>query len=324
MPDRDTPLSDPLIESVVRDLLRGPEIHQLLADVLAERIRARRGPSLWQRLQPWVAGAASALVTVLAFFLPSLQDQWDRLQARRVIERYVDLGQGFMHEGRYKLAEDTFAKAFELSENKRLDVEEKRLEAKVAQVSAEPEWGEKNPPGLKESDFLYLIQLQKGRVRARMRADAIDSYGVFLVGDGRPSEAVSAFRQALRLDPKNAAAWVHLGNLLSDEGRTREAEKAYLKALAVLPRMQTALYNLGLLLAQTGRATEAEAMFRRAVAAAPGDADALRELAEALDKHGKRDEAKIIRKRLARALTHRPAVPAGAVAKKGASEDSPE
>ncbi len=324
MAERDVQPPDPLTESVVRDLLRDPEVHQLLADVLVDQIRERREPPIWQRLQPWVAGAASALVTVLAFFLPSIQDQWDRFEARQVIERYVDLGQDLMHEGRYKLAEDTFAKAFELSENKRLDIEERRLEARVAQVSADPEWGTKNPPGLEESDFIYLIQLQKGRARVKKRADALDSYGVFLIGERRPAEAETAFRQAIRLDPTNTAAWVHLGDLLADVHRFGDAEAAYRRALALKPNMHSALYDLGLLLAQTGREADAEVLLRRALAAASGDEDTLRELAGVLEKNGKPKEAQALRERLAQGLSHHKSLPAGAVAREGASDETSE
>jgi hypothetical protein len=142
--------SDPQVptpdrDAEIRELLQDPRIRELLGDVLIEELEERRTPSLWKRAQPWLAGGASALVTILAFFLPSLQDQWDRFQSRQVIQRYVELGRDFVREERYKLAEETFAKAFELSENKRLDIEEERLAAKVELVNADPEWGRKNP-----------------------------------------------------------------------------------------------------------------------------------------------------------------------------------
>jgi len=75
----------------------------------------------------------------------SLQDQWDRYHARQVVQRYVELGRDFMREERYGLAEEAFAKALELSENQRLDIEEERLEARVEQVNADPEWGRRTP-----------------------------------------------------------------------------------------------------------------------------------------------------------------------------------
>lgn len=77
-----------------RALLHDPRIRELLADAIEEELDARREPSAWRRVQPWLAGAASASVIVLAFFLPSLQEQWDRMQSRAVVQRYVDLGRG--------------------------------------------------------------------------------------------------------------------------------------------------------------------------------------------------------------------------------------
>ena len=44
-----------------------------------------------EKLWPFLAGVGSAAVMVLAFFIPSLQDQWDRYQSRKVIEQYVNL-----------------------------------------------------------------------------------------------------------------------------------------------------------------------------------------------------------------------------------------
>jgi hypothetical protein len=154
---------EPPVHDTLRELLQDHDVREQLVGILAGEIESRREPSRWRRLQPWLAGAASAFVTVLAFFLPSLQDQWDRWQSRQVIQRYVELGRDFMHEGRFKIAEETFAKAFELSESRRLDIEEERLAAKVARVNEDPAWGETNPEGLEESDFLYLLHLQEGR-----------------------------------------------------------------------------------------------------------------------------------------------------------------
>lgn len=85
-----------------------------------------------------MASASSALVILLAFLIPSLQEQWARFQSRQVLQRHVELGRSFMHEGKYKLAEQSFAKAFELSESKRLDIEEERLTAKVQEMNEDP------------------------------------------------------------------------------------------------------------------------------------------------------------------------------------------
>jgi tetratricopeptide (TPR) repeat protein len=290
------------VHDTLRELLQDHDVREQLVGILAEQIESRREPSAWRRLQPWLAGAASAFVTVLAFFLPSLQDQWDRWQARQVIQRYVELGRDFMHEGRFKIAEETFAKAFELSESRRLDIEEERLAAKVARVNEDPAWGETNPEGLEESDFLYLLHLQDGRGPGQRREQALtlNSYGVFLTSEKRFAEAESTFHRSILLDSTNASARVRLGNLLSDRGHEREAEAAYRLALRLDPGSLSGHYNLGLLLEQTGRPAEAETLLRRAVDLGPGDADALRLLAEVLERNGRTAEATVMRERLAK------------------------
>jgi ABC-type glutathione transport system ATPase component len=166
----------PPTEESLRELLHDPRVCEALVAVLLEELEAQRQPSMWRRLQPWIAGASSALVTLLAFFLPSLQEQWERLQSRTVVQRYVELGRDFMEAGRYRLAEETFGKAFELSENRRLDIDELRLEARVGLMNADPGWGRRNPEGLHESDFLYLLQIQKRGGRTHERAATLASY----------------------------------------------------------------------------------------------------------------------------------------------------
>ena len=301
---------EPPVHDTLRELLQDHDVREQLVGILAEEIESRREPSRWRRVQPWIAGAASAFVTVLAFFLPSLQDQWDRWQSRQVIQRYVELGRDFMHEGRFKIAEETFAKAFELSENRRLDIEQERLAAKVARVNEDPAWGETNPEGLEESDFLYLLHLQEGRgaEQSREQALTLNSYGVFLTSEKRFAEAESTFHRSILLDSTNASARVRLGNLLSDRGRQREAETAYRLALRLDPGSLSGHYNLGLLLSQAGRPAEAETLLRRAVELSPGDADALRLLAELLERNGRNAEAAAMRERVAK-LPPRPRPP---------------
>lgn len=289
------PGTPPPSHVAVRELVEDPQVRELLADVLAEELEARRQPSLWKRVRPWLAGVASAAVTVLAFFVPSLQEQWDRFQARTVIQSYVRMGRDFMQEARYDLAEQTFAKAFELSESRRLDIEVERLEARVAQVNADPEWGKENPEALQESDFLYLLHFQKGSGRARQRALTFNSYGVFLAAEGRPAEADSMLRASVRLDPGNASAHLHLGNLLSDGGRAAAAEAEYRRAIALAPRLASAHYDLGLLLAEEHRVAAAESLLRQAAALAPGDPDSRRSLADLLEESGRGSEAAALR-----------------------------
>lgn len=274
-------------------LLEDPTVRTRLVEVLREEYDSpEKSRSRWQRLGPFLASAGSALIMVLAFFIPSVQDQWDRFQARQVIQRYVDLGRGFMREGKYKLAEQSFAKAFELSESKRLDIDEERLKAKVQEMNENPMWDAQNPEGLEEADFLYLLQLQQKPGQAHERAVTLNCYGVFLAAAKRWREAEEQLREAIRLNPTDNIPYVNLGNLLRDRDGLKEAEEAYRAALRLEEHDGRAQYDLGLVLAETDRPQEAETAFRAAVALEPNDLDLLRALSRQLEKNGKSEEAR--------------------------------
>ena len=280
-------------------LLEDPALRARLAEVLAEEL-ASRPRSLWSRVQPFLAGLVSGAVTVLAFFLPSLQEQWDRYETRRVIDRYVEIGRTLMAEGRYEQAEQAFSKALELSENKRLDIEEERLKARVERVNAEPTWAAGNPEGLEESDFLYLLAFQDAKGHAAERAATLTAYGAFLAGAGRGLDAERVLREAVGLAPRQAGARLHLGNALRERGAAAEAEAEYRAAIEAEPEEPHARYDLGLLLAETGRPAEAAAEFRRVVALEPEEVDGWRRLGEALDTLGQPAEARAARERARR------------------------
>jgi Flp pilus assembly protein TadD len=274
----------------IERLLEDPALRARLVEVLQEQLAET--PSLWRRLGPLLASASSALVMVLAFFIPSLQDQWDRFQSRQVIQRHVELGHSFMHEGKYKLAEQSFAKAFELSENKRLDIEEERLTAKVQEMNEDSIWGVKNPEGIEEADFLYLLQIQRGAAHAHERAVTLNCYGIFLAAAKRWRESEEQLREAIRLNPTDSTPSINLGNLLRDRNRLKEAEEAYRTALRLDTENGRGYYDLGLVLAETNRPAEAEAMFRHAVTLEPKDPDLLRAFAQQLKNNGKSEEAR--------------------------------
>lgn len=233
------------------------------------------GESFVKKIWPFLASLSGATVMILAFFIPSIQDQWDRYQARKVIERYVELGNDFFEEERYSMAEEAYGKAFELSENKRLDIEVKRLNAKINRISEDPTWGSKPPQDLKEVDFQYLLHMQRNLDSKKQRVSILNSYGVFLSSFGRTREAAKIFNDAIELDSTDEMAYVNLGNLDDQLGRKLDAEKAYRKAILLDPENGRAHYDLGLLYADLERLKEAEAEFSLAVKLDAADTDAL-------------------------------------------------
>jgi tetratricopeptide (TPR) repeat protein len=230
---------------------------------------------IWlKKIWPVLASMGGAVVMLLAFFIPSIQEQWDRYESRKVIQQYEQIGDDLFEEGRFDMAEQSYAKAFSLSDDKRLDIEVKRLSAKVNRVSADPVWGSTLPDDLQDIDFQLLLHLQSGKENEKHRVPILNSYGIFLSSSGRIKEAEDAFEEAVRIDSTDVVAYVNMGNLLDQLGKKREAEKAYLKATALEPENAMAHYNLGLLLEEEGRLEEARAELTRAVALDPDDKDA--------------------------------------------------
>jgi tetratricopeptide (TPR) repeat protein len=83
----------------------------------------------------------------------------------------------------------------------------------------------------------------------------------------RYDEAEAAYRKAIEIDPRNAATWYNLGNLLRDPfDRYHEAEAAYRKAIEIDPQDAAPWNNLGNLLRDPfDRYDEAEAAYRKAI-----------------------------------------------------------
>lgn len=246
----------------------------------------------WSRARTFLAGASSAVVVMLAFLIPSLQDQWDRRQTRLAVDRYAAVGERLLQEGHYASAEQSFDRAVDLAGYQRYDLIEKQIRARVMRIYEDPAWRGDTPEEVNEADFLYLIEVQNSASRVRERAATLAAYGVFLAGADRLAEAEARLQEAVALDPKSPDPHVNLGNLYDDLQRAADAEREYRLALTLDPRSTSAHYNLGLLLEQQGHAPEAEAQFRAILAAGSRDSDVRLALAQALEREGKREDAK--------------------------------
>lgn len=230
-----------------------------------------------RKLWPFIVSLSGAVVMALAFFIPSVQDQWDRYQSRKIIQQYVQVGDELFEEGHYKMSEDAYAKAYELSADTRLDIEVKRLNAKINRINENPEWTATIPEDLEEVDFQFLLHLQREKDQQKARASTLNCYGVFLAKHGRLKESHTAFNEALQLNPTEVLAYINLGNLYDQEGKKADAEKAYQKALSLEPADAWAHYNLGLLFSEEGKLIEAENEFKKAHELEPADQDILKE-----------------------------------------------
>jgi predicted O-linked N-acetylglucosamine transferase (SPINDLY family) len=82
---------------------------------------------------------------------------------------------------------------------------------------------------------------------------------------GRPAEAETSYRKAVRLRPNYPEAHYNLGAVLIALGRPAEAEASYREALRLRPNYPEAHNNLGVVLRALGRPAEAEASYREAL-----------------------------------------------------------
>src|SRR5262245_47869176 len=121
--------------------------------------------SLWARYRSFIAGLVSGAVLVLAFLVPSVQEQWNLYRSGRVVDEFAHIGRQLLAQGQFTAAERAFDKAVEMSEGRRLDLIELQLQAHVQRVNENPEWRGAVPEDLSDGDFLYLLAMQAGESR---------------------------------------------------------------------------------------------------------------------------------------------------------------
>lgn len=272
-------------------ILNSPDARHRLEDALTKDLQRAAIASWWRRARPFFAGASSALVVLLAFLIPSLEDQWNAYKLQSAVDRYADIGRDLMRNGHYDSAEQSFGYALELAGNQRLDLLEAQTKARVMRVYEDPTWRGTISEDLHESDFIYLLEIEDAAHHPKDRAVTLTAYAIFLVGQNRLAEAEQYLKDAVKLDGRAAAPHVDLGNLLDDAGRTEEAEVEYRRAIAIDAHKANAHYDLGLLLVATARPQLAEAQFRTYMMLQPLDPTGPLQLAQALAAQNKRSAA---------------------------------
>jgi len=95
-------------------------------------------------------------------------------------------------------------------------------------------------------------------------------YGLYLVGTGRPAEALVQLEQAARLDPLSAIIRIGMGLPNQSLGRFKEARDNYEAALRIDPDFAVAHNRLGALALFTGHLDQAIMEFRKTEALDPG------------------------------------------------------
>ncbi len=104
-------------------------------------------------------------------------------------------------------------------------------------------------------------------------SDVYVNLGLALEDMNRGDEAAQALHKANRLDDGDAAACFHLGNFYRNKGNKDQAEKFFSRAVSLRPDFAEAHNNLGLLLQENGEAARAAACFEKALSKDP-DMDA--------------------------------------------------
>jgi tetratricopeptide (TPR) repeat protein len=111
---------------------------------------------------------------------------------------------------------------------------------------------------------------QKSTSRAAGIADEADK----LLEDGKPADAIDAYKIAIRIDPKYAPAYGGLGDAYFNSGKWEEGLAAYKEQVRLEPNSAEAQYNLGYAYNTMGRHGEAFAPLVRATSLDPSYAEA--------------------------------------------------
>jgi Flp pilus assembly protein TadD len=121
--------------------------------------------------------------------------------------------------------------------------------------------------------------------------------GSLLARTGKPAEAESDLREAIRQRPQDPAGHAELGIALLRRGRAADAARAFQEALRLAPDDPELLFQLGEALQGKGDLEDALETLGRAAARAPGDPRPLKLMGRLLDRMGRTEEAMAMHRR---------------------------
>lgn len=115
------------------------------------------------------------------------------------------------------------------------------------------------------SEEVANIKAQGLLVKSPEDLDTDEWYNVGLdLEEADPEKAPEAYRQAIKLDPKNADAHVNLGRLYQLDGQLKYAKRHYQMALNSRPEHQLANYNMGTIFDELDELAKASDYYQRA------------------------------------------------------------
>jgi tetratricopeptide (TPR) repeat protein len=136
------------------------------------------------------------------------------------------------------------------------------------------------------------IAAYKEAIRLQPRyAAAHYNLAIALCKKGLLDDAIAASKEAIRLQPEDTEAHNNLGTALHQKGLIDEAIAAYKEAIRLKPDFATAYFNLGISVRQKGRLDEAIAAYKEVIRLQAGYAEGHFFLGFALRQKGQLDEA---------------------------------
>ena len=122
-------------------------------------------------------------------------------------------------------------------------------------------------------------------------ADAHNNLGLLLAIRDEANEALEEFQRALEIDPNYARAYFNMGRVFARQGQLEKAVEKFQQALRLRPDEVEIHLGLGTVLAQQGQLQAASAHFAKAIELKPDFADAHVALARSLAAQGRKDDA---------------------------------
>lgn len=116
--------------------------------------------------------------------------------------------------------------------------------------------------------------------------------GTLLARSGRTDEAVAHYTAALKINPDSARAHNNLGIILEQRGKVAEAIRHYAEVLRIEPHSVWAHNNLGVAHAKQGNTNKAASFFSKALAIDPNNADAHYNMGMALEILNRKEESR--------------------------------
>ncbi len=169
------------------------------------------------------------------------------------------------------------------------------LFGKVSETAIEPEATVPKPGATiykpEQIDAAAEKFIQKFKQRPQKAASGLMSLGGALTSTGNLSQAITAYRKAVQVDPYNKNAHLNLGGYLAQTGKLKEAMEEYVKAMQIDPMSAPAHYGLGLVMQKGRQPEEAIKLYKRALELDGRSVIAYNLLGRALKDSGKRQEA---------------------------------